>query len=225
MKKEIKINVPNSYKAISLRKFLELKADLKTYEDIPEAQHAAMFYHLCNLTPEIVNKIDTKTYIDIRDQLYSFINRQDFELQRFVTINGVEYAFEPNLSEMEYGAYLDIGKIGALDINENWVKVMAILYRPVEKKMGKLYSIKSYTGKEEWEHWLDVDMEVHFGCLFFFINLSPILLNSTLNSLTENPEMPASIRQTLLKSGEAIQQYMSWQEETFSNMTKLQSNP
>lgn len=225
MKKEIKIEVPNSYKGITLRKFLELKADLEMYEDIPEAQNAAMFYHLCNLTPDIANKIDTKTYIEIRDTLQSFVNKQDFELERFVTIDGVEYGFEPNLSEIEYGAYLDIGKVGTLEINDNWKKIMAILYRPVEKKVGKLYSIKSYTGKEECEHWLDVSMDIHFGCLFFFINLSPILLNSILKSLTENQEIPPSIKQTLQKSGEVIQQYTNWQEEMFSNLMKLPSNP
>jgi len=220
MKKEIKIEVPNSYKGITLRKFLELKADLAMYEDMPEAQNAAMFYHLCGLTPEILHKIDTKTYTEIRDNLYSFINEKDFDLQQIITINGVEYGFEPNLSEMEYGAYLDIGKIGELDINENWKKVMAILYRPIEKKIGKLYSIKAYTGNEDIEQWLDVSMDIHFGCLFFFINLSPILLNSILNSLTETEEMPLSIKQTLQKSGEVIQQYTNWQKEIFSSLTK-----
>jgi len=225
MKKEIKIEVPNSYKGITLRKYLELQADLKLYEDMPEAQNAATFYHLCGLTPEILNKIDTKTYIDIRDTLYAFVNKQDFDLQQIITINGVEYGFEPNLSEIEYGAYLDIGKAGTLEINENWKKIMAILYRPVEKKVGQLYSIKSYTGREECEHWLDVGMDVHFGTLFFFVNLSPILLNSILNSLTEKEEIPQSIKQTLQKSGEVIQQYSNWQKETFSSLMKLPNNP
>jgi hypothetical protein len=224
MKKEIKIEVPNSYKGITLRKYLELRADLKVYEDMPDAQNAAMFYHLCGLTPDILHKIDTKTYTEIRDTLYSFVNKQDFELQTCITINGVEYGFEPNLSEMEYGAYLDIGKVGELEINENWKKVMAILYRPITKKIGQLYSIKPYTGKEECEHWLDVDMEAHFGCMFFFINLSPILLNSILNSLTEKVEIPQSIKQTLLKSGEVIQQYTNWQKEMFSSLMKSPSN-
>lgn len=220
MKKELNIEVPNDYSAITLRKFLDLKRDLDGYQDDPEAQNAVLFYHLCGLTPEIVSKIDTKTYGQIKEQLYSFINQKDFDLQRIVTINGVEYGFEPNLSEMAYGAYLDIGKIGELDINENWPKAMAILYRPIEKKVGKLYSIQAYTGREEWEHWLDVSMDIHFGCLFFFINLSPILLNSILNSLTEKEEIPASIKQTLQRSGQVIQQYTNWQMETFSNLTK-----
>lgn len=225
MKKELKIEVPNDYSAITLRKFLELKRDLDAYQDDTEAQNAVLFYHLCGLTPEIVNKIDTKTYAEIKNQLMSFINQKDFELQRIVTINGVEYGFEPNLSEMEYGAYLDIGKVGELDINENWPKAMAILYRPIEKKSGKLYSIKSYTGKEDVEQWLDVSMDIHFGALFFFINLSPILLNSILNSLTEKEEIPTDIKQTLVRSGEVIQQYTNWQMETFSNLNRLPENP
>jgi hypothetical protein len=207
MKQILEINVPNDYSAITLTKFLKLQKDLKVYGDDEEAKLATLFYHLCGVEPGVMTKIDTATFIKIKEQLISFIARETFELQPFVTINGIEYGFEPNLSEIAYGAYVDISKYDELNINENWEKIMAILYRPVKKKIGKLYEIEQYTGNEPSEHWREVKMEIHFGALFFFINLSKVLLRNTLKSLIQTqPEIPANIKSILAASGELINQ-------------------
>ena len=205
MKKEITIEVPNDYSAITLRKYLKMSRDLETFKGDMEATTAALFYHLCHIEPEMMKKIDTETFIKIKEQLFGFVGKNDFQLIPFVTIDGVEYGFEPNLSQMAYGAYVDITKFGDLKINDDWAKVMAILYRPITKRIGKhLYSIEEYTGKENPNVWYDVNMDVHFGALFFFINLSKDLLNSTLKSLTEMEEMPDNIKSILEKSGALI---------------------
>jgi hypothetical protein len=207
MKQILEIQVPNDYSAITLTKFLKLQKDLKVYGDDEEAKLATLFYHLCNVEPGIMSKIDTSTFIQIKEQLLSFIARESFDLKPFVTIDGVEYGFEPNLSEIAYGAYVDISKFDELNINENWEKVMAILYRPVKKKIGKLYEIEQYTGNEPSEHWREVNMEIHFGALFFFINLSKVLLRNTLKSLIQTqPEIPHNIKSILAASGELINQ-------------------
>jgi hypothetical protein len=207
MKQILEINVPNDYSAITLTKFLQLQKDLKVYGDDEEAKLATLFYHLCNVEPGIMQKIDTATFIQIKEQLLSFIARESFDLKPFVNINGVEYGFEPNLSEIAYGAYVDISKFDELNINENWEKIMAILYRPVKKKIGKLYEIEQYTGNEPSEHWREVNMEIHFGALFFFINLSKALLKNTLKSLIQTqPEIPANIKSILAASGALINQ-------------------
>ena len=207
MKQILEINVPNDYSAITLTKFLQLQKDLKVYGDDEEAKLATLFYHLCNVEPGIMSKIDTSTFIQIKEQLLSLIARESFDLKPFVNINGVEYGFEPNLSEIAYGAYVDISKFDELNINENWEKVMAILYRPVKKKLGKLYEIEQYTGNEPSEHWREVNMEIHFGALFFFINLSKVLLKNTLKSLIQNQqEIPHNIKSILAASGALINQ-------------------
>lgn len=206
MKKELTIVVPNDYSAITLRKYLRMQKDLETYKDDEDAVTATLFYHLCNIEPGIMSKIDAETFIKIKNQMYSFLAKDEFELQRFVTIDGVEYGFEPNLSQMAYGAYVDIAKYNEIKIDSNWHKIMSILYRPVTKKVGKLYEIAPYTGKEESEHWKGVNMDVHFGTMFFFINLSRDLLNSTLKSLKEVEGISPNIKSILERSGEIINQ-------------------
>lgn len=213
MKKELKIVVPNNYSAITLKKYLQMQKDLKVYEDDEEAKLATLFYHLCNVEPGILSKIDSSVFIQIKNQLLSFVSQNNFDLVPFVEVNGIKYGFEPNLSEIAYGAYVDIAKYEQLIIDENWEKIMAILYRPVTKEVGKLYEIAPYSGKEPSEHWRDVNMEVHFGALFFFINLSKVLLKNILKSLSQREEIPANIKSILEKSGDVINRLSLSQEE------------
>jgi hypothetical protein len=214
MKQVLEIKVPNDYSAITLTKFLQMQKDLKMYEDDEEAKLATLFYHLCGIEPSTMQKIDTATFTQIKEQLLSFVAQEKFDLIPFVNINGVKYGFEPNLSEIAYGAYVDISKYDELNINENWEKIMSILYRPVTKEIGRLYELAPYTGKEPSEHWRDINMDVHFGALFFFINLSKALSRNILKSLIQNhQEIPANIKSILEKSGDLINRLSLYQEE------------
>lgn len=215
MKQEIEIKVPNDYSAITFRKYLDLQKDLNAYKDDDEAITAAVFYHLCGIDPKMLKKIDNETYYKIREQLFSFLSSHDYKLKRTLMINGVEYGFEPNLSEMSYGAYVDITKYDTLELNDNWAKIMSILYRPVTQKKGALYSIEPYEGKIDNDLFYDVTMDVHFGTYFFFINLSTDLLNVILNSLTQQTEIPTNIKSILEESGKLIHQSLHLPKEIY----------
>lgn len=183
MKKEIKIKVPNSWKGISLKKYLEMYHDVETYRDEPEAFVNIIFLHLCNITPDVLQRMSNADREKIQADVMEFMSDTYYDLQRIVTIDGKEYGFEPNLAEMAYGAYLDIASIGELKINKDWAKVMSILYRPVNKKNGAVYSIEPYNGNIDEKKWLEVGMDIHFGVLTFFLNISNQLPSAILNSL------------------------------------------
>ena len=202
MKQNIKITIPESWSEITLKKYLALQTDLENYKDDEEAIKAYMIHHLCNITMEQFNSLPKQAYDNIINTMYPFLNGTEHELQRFVTIDGVEYGFEPNLSNMTYGAYCDVTKYDVVGIDKNWAKIMDILYRPVEKKLFDSYSIKAYDGKINETKWLNVGMDVHFGCLFFFLHTLTDLSNYTLNSLMPTEEeLGLNIMQTLVRSG------------------------
>ena len=205
MKKNIKVEVPTSWESITLRKYLDLQKDLENYSDNEEAQTAAMFHHLCGLDPTWVTKLSIESYNTLRIKLLDLVQPKDVPLTKFVNIEGVEFGFEPNLSTMTYGAYSDISSFETIQIDKTWAKVMNILYRPVTLKSGKLYNIESYEPNDDWERWLDVSMEVHFGAWFFFINLQKDLLNAILK-YTKEMELPPNIKSILERSGKIIHQ-------------------
>jgi len=165
--KEINIKVPTSYADITLKQYLALQKEMDNYKDDEEAMTAVMLYHLCNLDPLYLKGLAVEDYNTIKSELNSFIGNIELELQKFITIDGIEYGFEPNLSNMSYGAYSDITKYQQIQIDDNWANIMSILYRPVTKKQGDMYAIQSYTGELDEKKFLNVGMDAHFGALFF----------------------------------------------------------
>tara|TARA_R110001632_G_scaffold65039_1_gene154379 strand:- start:3471 stop:4127 length:657 start_codon:yes stop_codon:yes gene_type:complete len=217
MKKEIEIIVPTDWSAISLKTYMKLQRDLKNYEDTPEAYEPTLLYHICGITPDIMSSLDSDTLNSIRKDLTSYMAKtEEYELQRRVTIGDVEYGFEPNISQMAYGAYLDISKYESIQLDENWTDILSILYRPIVKKSGALYEIEKYNGVEPWESdkWLSMGMDFHFGSFFFFSRLSQDLLNSIQKSTESQTGIPHNIKSILVKSGKVMHQFQHSQKTT-----------
>jgi hypothetical protein len=208
MVQEITINIPTGWSDISLKKYLALQKELKNYEDSEEAQNAIIMHTLANIDANTLHSMAVEDYRMLQSELQWFTKMDNLELQRFITIDGIEYGFEPNLSKMAYGAYVDITQYNQIAIDDNWAKIMSILYRPVEKKQGEFYSIKKYTGELNEDKFLNVGMNVHFGTLFFFINLSRDLLKSIQNYSMEM-DIPQNIKQILERSGEITEPYIN----------------
>jgi len=207
MKKSIEITMPESWADITLRQYLDLAKELENYKDDEEAQTAILLYKLCGIEPELLNNISRESYNVLKNDLAKFMNITEMELQRKIFINGIEYGFEPNLSKMSYGAYADISKYDTIQIDDNWAKIMSILYRPIDKTNTQYYSLKAYDGKIDDNLFLSVPMDIHFGSLFFFVNLSMDLLASTLNySMETEEEVRLPIFNTILaKNGSLMQ--------------------
>lgn len=209
---EIKLTVPTSYADINLSKWLELQKDLENYKDDSNAITALMLYHLCGLDPTYLKGIAIDDYALLKTELEGFLTNTNLPLQRVITIDGVEYGFEPNLSQMSYGAYADITQYKQLNIDDNWAKIMSILYRPITHKKGDMYSIKAYDGELKPDMFMNVGMDIHLGTLFFFVNLLMDLLKFTLNSTMEM-EVPHNMKQILARSGQLIPHLLSSPEE------------
>ncbi len=214
MKQEIKITVPTQWSAITLKQYLALQDDIKVYGENEEGYIACLMHHLCGFSVQYLTQLDTETFTNIKNDLVGFMGKTELPLQKFIRINGVEYGIEPNLSKMAYGAYLDIAKWDTFTINENWAKIMSILYRPVVSKTGALYEIKAYDGHINEDKFLEVGMDVHFGALFFFVRLLTDLPNYILKSLMDQEEIPHNIKSILEKSGKTIPPLSNWRMET-----------
>ena len=212
MGKQMTLTIPTDWAGISLKKYLNLQRDLANYSDNEEAMTALMFSHLCGLDAEYVQSLSVEDFNEIKGMLEGFIHSTDLPLQKIIKIGDVEYGFEPNLSQISYGAYVDISKFGELTINDNWAKIMSILYRPIANKKGDTYSIKPYEGIGDDKVWLNVSMDIHFGALFFFVHTLMDLLSATLKSLKVEG-LPPNIKSILEKSGEITKRLLNLQTD------------
>jgi hypothetical protein len=206
MKQEIQIQVPNDWSAVTLKKYLALQKDLKVYGDNEAGYIACLMHHLCGFDVTYLSQLDTETFNKIKSDILSFYGKSNYEHQTKIVVDGKKYGFEPNLSRIAYGAYLDIAKYDTFTIDENWANIMSILYRPIKKESMGLYEIEDYTGELYPEKFEEITMDVHFGALFFFLHLLMDLQNSTLKSLMEQVAIPQSIKSVLEQSGKITHQ-------------------
>ena len=211
--KELELKVPTSYADITLKQWIELQNELEAYKDDADAVTALMLYHLCGLEPKYLKNISIDDYALVKTELESFLGHTDLPIQRIIKIGGIEYGFEPNLSQMSYGAFADITQYKDLTIDKNWAKIMSVLYRPIVHKKGEMYSIKAYDGEMREDMFLEVSMDVHFGALFFFVNLLMDLLKGTLKS-TMVKDIHPNIKQILVRSGQLIPHSLTSPVET-----------
>jgi len=220
---EITLTIPTDYSAITLKKWLEFTKDLKNYEGEEEATFALMLHHLCGIDPLMIKGMAISDLNNIKSELLAFIGNTELELQRLITIGDVEYGFEPNLSQMSYGAYLDLTKWDTITIDDNWAKLMSILYRPVTHKKGDMYNIESYTGADRTHLFMDVSMDIHFGALFFLLSLSKDLLKDTLKSMKVE-ELAPNIKSILVKSGKDIPRLLNLQKGMLQELMQSLEN-
>jgi len=209
MNKELTLTIPTDWNGISLKKYLALQKELTNYADDEDALVAIMLQELCGLDAKYLSSLAVSDYLMLRNELGQFISRVEHDLVPIVEWKGVKYGFEPNLSQMSYGSYLDISKYDTLAIDDNWSKIMNILYRPIIEQKGEMYSTKPYVAgvdnTKEIEQW---GMDVHFGALFFFLHLSTDLVTSIPNYLKELDNHP-NTKQILQKSGEVTKQLLN----------------
>ena len=221
MKQKITIEVPKDYSAVSLKKYLEFRDAIEAYKDEPEAVEAFAFNLLCDIPVSYIYQIDSDTISKMRGDLASFLHNTNYELQKFITIDGKEYGFEPNLSQMTYGAYLDCIKYDTITIDKNWSKIMNILYRPVKKKVGTSYEIEPYSPTFDDAKFLEVGMDIHWGALFFLLDLLKTLSHSILKSMKGQTEMFHQLSIILERSGNRTPQSSNWQKEILQNSIRL----
>jgi hypothetical protein len=207
MRKQIEINIPDNWNDISLKQYIAIQRDLEAYKEDPTAQMDFLIFHLCGITADEIQSLTTESYNKIKNEVMIFFdNQKNYELQPIVKIGDTEYGFEPNLSQMSYGAYVDITKWDTIELNENWAKIMSILYRPIVKKQFGSYLIEPYEGYINEKIWLNQKMDIHFGAYFFFVLLSKDLVSSTLNSMSQTSEISPSMKSILDESGKVIRQ-------------------
>lgn len=208
--------MPTDWSSVSLSKYLALQKDLENYKDDEKAIKAALYYHICDVDARLLSKLDSETIKNIDEDLNAFMNDAEHNLQPKITIGDTEYGFEPDLSRMSYGAYLDISSYETFTIDDNWAKIMDILYRPIKKKQGGLYEIEEYSVRDDDSHtkWLSVGMDIHFGVFFYFITLLMDLQSGIVSSLMKQKNLPTHIKRLLEESGKVMRALPNWQMKT-----------
>ena len=178
IKKQNKVesfNLINSWSDVNLSTWLQL-IDFETGTKTEEATETIAA--LSDIPKQLIKELSLSDVAVIMSKVGELQAKQDTKLKRIIEINGVEYAFHPDLDSISLGEYADIEQFIKNGIDSSLPELMAVLYRPIKiKKSETLYIIEPYDGDirlraEEMKQMSAAQVQ---SALFFFYNLGKVL--------------------------------------------------
>jgi len=187
---KVKITIPTSLNEITLEQY-------QRFISISEKNEEGNFLQLkmleifCGIALDVASNMSLKDVNEITQSINEMFTKE-YKLQTIFKLGNTNFGFIPNLDEISLGEFSDLDTyFGKIDKMHN---AMAVLYRPIIDKSKNKYLIEPYNGSITYCDVMKfMPMDVVFGAMVFFYNLSNELLISSLNYLEQNPQVKALI--------------------------------
>lgn len=217
---QYEIDVPNKLSEITLEQY-QAFSRIVAENDSEEFISQKMVSIFCKI------KLSQVLFMRVQDvtgivSMFTDMLQGEKKLQTTFKLNDTEFGFIPNLEEMSFGEYID------LDTNlgdwQTMHKAMAVLYRPITKKVKGKYEIEQYYGTANYSEVMKyAPLDVVMGAMVFFYRLNNELLKATLNYLeAELLEMDTQQKNNSANNGDGITQSMRSLKETCEDLTRSQ---
>lgn len=208
------ISVPISLKYIKLgnyQKFIQIENP--STEDLIKCLLEVSSHDLARMKATDVDHIAAELN-ELFETKHEFVN--SFELY------GKKFGFIPKLDDITYGENKDITNY----INDwgNMHKAMAVLFRPITKRLSSQYAIEDYEGSHVYSDIMkDMPLSVALGSMVFFYNLTNELLSYIPNYLQNEINKEQMTEAVLQESGEVIQNSILLLKETLQDLMPSQN--
>tara|TARA_R100000781_G_scaffold857_1_gene1442 strand:+ start:1945 stop:2586 length:642 start_codon:yes stop_codon:yes gene_type:complete len=102
---------------------------------------------LSDIPRKLVSQLAVTDVANIMTKLAEMQKSSNNNLKNIIEIEGMEYAFHPDLERITLGEYADLESFITDGVEKNLANIMAILYRPITKKVKENYLIQAYDGQ------------------------------------------------------------------------------
>lgn len=202
------VHLPKDFASLTLRQLIALE----TLDNPIERVEAC-----CDITDSV--RAEPMSVINAADEHLTLVHQAETRRHlKVIELNGQEYGFITDWDAFTTGEWIDLESYSK-DFWPNAHKIMSVLYRPIERRCGEIYTITPYTAKEPSEAFLELPADLFTGCLLFFSSTRNELLSTMRSSLTEVAEMGMS----LAKDGDGILSSSDSQMKTSSKWIRLQN--
>jgi hypothetical protein len=203
IKKEGKVKqfkLISSWSEVTMEKWLKLM-DFTEGTKTKEAEETIAA--LSTIPKKLIKELSLQDVAAIMGKIAELQQEQNSSLKRIIEIDGVEYGFHPDLSEITLGEFADIETFIKNDIEKNLPELMAVLYRPIKEKKNDIYIIEAYDGNISIraEEMKKMSIEQVQSALVFFYHLGRVLSMTFPLSLMERlMEMKKQSQQKILQA-------------------------
>ena len=221
---ELQINVPTSLNEINLKRYQAFIAMQEKSND-EEFIAQKMIEIFCDITLKDIVKIKLTSLNELIGHFTNLFAEKP-KFQPTFKIKNIEFGFIPELEEITFGEYVDVDS--SLNNWQTFHKAMAVLYRPIKRRIGEKYEIEDYNPNPDMQDLMRfAPLDVCIAASLFFWNLEKELLPVTLNYLEKeikkNPEALMTFQKqlNLQNSGDGINQFMHLLREMLEDSTRL----
>ncbi len=221
---KVSITIPTNQSEIPLYAF----QDYNKLENPTEIDAVSVF---CNIKDEYVRQMPQSKILEINGHLKQVLNSEE-KFNPTFKLEKIEFGFIPDFDAITAGELADLEKYFSIGEDENGKPVlmkvdelhraMAVLFRPITKKMGDKYEIEKYNGTKKYAEIMRfMPLSNLKSSVVFFSTLQRELLISTLNFM-KGEGLTTKEQQILEKNGVGIKTFTQSLEGLISILKKPQ---
>jgi len=218
---KLELTIPTQLSEIKLAQYQAFLKIAETNED-SEFLHQKMVQYFCGVDLRDIANIKHKQVMEITASINEMFKVSHKLIPRF-KMGGVEFGFIPNLEDMTQGEFVDLDTY--ISDWQEMHKAMAVLFRPITKKVNDKYQIEDYNGSITYSEVMKhAPIDVVLGATVFFYHLGNELMNSTLTYLEGNPQIQSLMnKHNSENGGDGIALSMLSLRETLDDLVKYQN--
>ena len=190
----MKIQVPTHINDITLEQYQRF-ALINTEEQDKEFFMFKTIEIFCGVDIALVSKMRLKDAESISNEVLNVL-QQNVPFTNKFELDGVKYGFIPDLQAISLGEFIDLEE--GLSKDKDFHKAASVMFRPIVKEFGELYTIDGYEANTEMHHVMkQAPVGVISAAIVFFYNIAKELLKASQDFSNQEKEEAMTIVEKL----------------------------
>jgi len=172
----MKIQVPTHINDITLEQYQKF-ALINTEEQDKEFFMFKTIEIFCGVDIALVSKMRLSDAESISNEVLEVL-QQNVPFTNKFELDGVKYGFIPDLQAISLGEFIDLEE--GLSKDKDFHKAASVMFRPIVKEFGELYTIEGYEASTEMHHVMkQAPVGIISAAIVFFYNIAKELLKAS----------------------------------------------
>ena len=190
----MKISVPTHINDITLEQYQRF-ALINTEEQDKEFFMFKTIEIFCGVDIALVSKMRLSDAESISNEVLAVL-QQNVPFTNKFELDGVKYGFIPDLQAISLGEFIDLEE--GLSKDKDFHKAAPVMFRPIVKEFGDLYTIDGYEASTEAHHIMkQAPVGIISAAIVFFYNIAKELLKASQDFSSQEKEEAMTILEKL----------------------------